>query len=84
LSIADLPVVNREGLLEKFQNETEEKFDAGRIDQRVYYSTLDTIKSSADGSQAKAEQDVQRDQRKAERRRDSSGPQYSVKQDPAL
>jgi hypothetical protein len=80
IDIADLPVVGREGLLEKFQNATEEEFDAGRIDQRVYYSTLDTLKSRADGGQAKAGQNGQRDQRKAERGRDSSGPQYSVKQ----
>ncbi len=76
--------MSREGLLEKFQNATEEEFDAGKIDQRVYYSTLDTLKSRADGGQTKAGQSVQRDQRKAERGRDPSGPQYSVKQDPAL
>ena len=80
IDIADLPVVGREGLLEKFQDATEEEFDAGRIDQRVYYSTLDTLKSRADGSQAKAKQDVQRDQRKAERRQEPSEPSYSVKQ----
>ena len=80
IDIADLPVVGREGLLEKFQDATEEEFDAGRISQRVYYATLDTLKSRADGSQAKAKQDVQRDQRKAERRQEPSEPSYSVKQ----
>lgn len=80
IDIADLPVVSREGLLEKLQNATEEEFDAGRISQRVYYATLDTLKSRADRSQAKAEQDVQRDQRKAERGQEPSRPQYSVKQ----
>lgn len=75
--------MSREGLLEKFQNATEEEFDARRIDQRVYYSTLDTLKSRADGGQAKAEQNVSRNQREAQAGREPSGPQYSVKQDPA-
>ena len=80
IDIADLPVVGREGLLEKFQNATEEEFDAGRISQRVYYATLDTLKSRADRSQDETKQDVRRDQRKAERGQEPSEPSYSVKQ----
>ena len=76
--------MSREGLLEKFQNATEEEFDAGRIDQRVYYSTLDTLKSRADGGQAEAQQSVSRNQREAQAGREPSGLQHSVKQDPAL
>lgn len=80
IDIADLPVVSREGLLEKLQNATEEEFDAGRISQRVFYATLDTLKSRADRSQDETKQDVRRDQRKAERGQEPSKPQYSVKQ----
>ena len=77
--------MSREGLLEKFQNATEEEeFDAGRIDQRVYYSTLDTLKPRADGGQAEAQQSVSRNQREAQAGQEPSGLQHSVKQDPAL
>jgi|GEM_PF-5345762 len=82
-SLDEIPVVEREGLKEKFQNATDEEFKAGRISDAVYRSTTGGLDTRAGRSPAQAQEGQPRNERQAQGTREPGGPQYSVRTDTA-
>jgi len=78
-SLDEIPVVEREGLKEKFQNATDEEFKAGRISDAVYRSTTGGLDTRAGRSPAQAQKGQPRNERQAQGAREPGGPQYSVR-----
>lgn len=78
IDFADLPVVGREGLLEKLQDATEKEYAEGRIDERVYLATLDDLEPRANGGRAKTAEDVQGNEQNAQTGREPSGQENAV------
>jgi hypothetical protein len=80
-TLDEVPVVNREGLLEKFKDATDEALDQGRISQAVYDSTTSSYDSrKTDGGKGQGAGVRQGGEAEVQGQGEPSQPRYSVKQ----
>jgi len=80
-TLADVPVVKRDGLLEKFKDATDKALANGWISQEVYDATTTPYDTrEADGGTGQRAGVRQGDEREVQGRGETGGPRYSVKQ----
>ena len=78
-TLADVPAVTREGLLEKFKNETDKALAEGWISQTVYDATTGAnVPGKTNGSEGERPGVRQGDEGKAQERGEPGGPGYPV------
>lgn len=80
-SLDAVPIVQREGLLEKFKNATDEELEAGRISENVHRATTTAYDTrAADGGAGQPAGTQPSNQGQVQERREPGEPRYSVKQ----